>query len=523
MRNSTLLASVLVAFVIMAAVAAPAAPAGPPLVDQGRAVFQEKCAVCHGVNGDGRGPATYLLFPPPRDLTGGVFKLKSSEVGSIPTDDDLFRTLTHGIPGTAMPSWSSLSEESRWALVAYVKSLSPRFEDEEPEGILEPAPETIADAASIQRGKDVYALMKCAECHGDGGLGDGPAAPTLKDAWGYHIRAFNFTSGYKMRGGGNPRDIYKTFTMGLEGTPMPAYGPILTNEQSWDLVHYVQTLGVRPAPFPAADDAEITVWSVATDIAMDPNDPQWQNVPVVGIPLRPLWTRDDAADYVQVRALTNGKEIGFYIEWPDPMPDDGVLRHQDFRDSVAIQFPLEPTPTEEAAPFYGMGERARAVNIWHWKADWQADLALFGDVRSQYPAQANDMYLRDATERRTYTTGWAAGNLISTPDRRTAVEDLNATGQGTLTSQAADDQNVDGRGVWAGGTWRVVIRRSLKGDGKADVRFPTDGRDGFRIAIAVWDGEAGDRDGQKSISEWHPLRLEQRSGPARWRSAAVTP
>ncbi len=473
---------------------------------RGRALFDAKCAVCHGATGDGRGPATYLLSPKPRDLTSGIFKLKSSEVGSIPTDNDLFRTLTHGIPGTAMPSWASLPDTDRWALVAFVKSLSPRFTEEVPEEVMTVGPEPLADAASVARGKVMYGRLQCAECHGNQGFGDGPSATRLKDDWGYPVRPFNFAAGYKMRGGGGAIDIYRTFVMGLETSPMPAYGTLVSEGEAWDLVHYVQTLGVRPAPFTPKDGAEIVVDVVDAELPLDPTDNLWADATVVAIPVRTLWTRDQAPDWVLVRALTNGRDIAIGIEWEDALVNDSVLRAQDFRDGVAIQFPLAPVTTPDAEPFYGMGEGERAVNIWHWKADWQADLSGFTDVGAQYPGLVNDYYPLDTTERQTYSTGWASGNLMSSRNRTTAVEDLNATGQGSLTSQPADDQNVEGRGVWAYGTWRVVFRRSRTSKSKLDVQFPKKGSgDGLRMAVAVWDGEAGDRDGQKIVSEWHPI------------------
>ena len=484
----------------------PASAADATLA-RGQELFAAKCAICHGATGDGHGPATYLLSPKPRDLTSGIYKLKSSEVGSIPTDDDLFRTLTYGIPGTAMPSWASVPAADRQALVAFIKSLSPRFTDEEPEEVLEIGEEPIADAESAARGKVMYARVQCAECHGTLGLGNGPSATRLKDDWGYPIRPFNFTTGYKMRGGGGAADVYRAVTMGLETTPMPAYGGLLTEQQRWDLVHYVQTLGVRQAPFTPKDGAEIVVDVVDAEVPLDPTDNLWANATVVAIPVRTLWSRDIAPDWVLVRALTNGRDIGIALEWEDAAIDDSVLRPQDFRDGVAVQFPLAPVTTPEAEPFYGMGEDARPVNIWHWKADWQVDLGGFADVGTQYPGLVSEYYPLDTTERRTYSTGWASGNLLSARTRTTAVEDLNATGQGSLTTQPADDQNVEGRGVWAYGTWRVVFRRARASKSTLDVQFPKNGPvQGLRMAVAVWDGAAGDRDGQKIVSEWHPIR-----------------
>ncbi len=98
-------------------------PSTPALMDAGAQTYRKQCEACHGKAGDGRGEAAYLLYPRPRDFTRGEFRLVSTWEG-VPTDEDLFRTISRGMPGSAMPSWAHLTEESRWGLVHYVKSLS---------------------------------------------------------------------------------------------------------------------------------------------------------------------------------------------------------------------------------------------------------------------------------------------------------------------------------------------------------------------------------------------------------------
>ena len=91
-------------------------------------LFREHCSQCHGITGDGAGPAALLLNPYPRDFRLGKFKFKSTPMRQKPTDEDLRETLIHGIPGTAMPSFALLDEEEINALVDYVKYLSIRGE-----------------------------------------------------------------------------------------------------------------------------------------------------------------------------------------------------------------------------------------------------------------------------------------------------------------------------------------------------------------------------------------------------------
>jgi len=111
---------------ILSATAGEKAQATPEILAEGKALYEKKCAVCHGTDGRGDGSAAYLLYPKPRDFTSGRFKIHSTM--TLPTDQDLFNSITNGIAGTSMPSWASLTEQDRRALVAYVKSLSPVFQ-----------------------------------------------------------------------------------------------------------------------------------------------------------------------------------------------------------------------------------------------------------------------------------------------------------------------------------------------------------------------------------------------------------
>ena len=76
------------------------------------------------------------------------------------------------------------------------------------------------------------------------GTGNGPSASTLRDNWGNPIAPRNFThGGNDMKSGPAPQDMYKAFSTGLDGTPMPSYADFLNPDQRWDLVHYVMSFG----------------------------------------------------------------------------------------------------------------------------------------------------------------------------------------------------------------------------------------------------------------------------------------
>jgi mono/diheme cytochrome c family protein len=107
--------------------------AGPVFSDESDnhfGLYRKHCFRCHGLTGDGKGPAARLLDPYPRDFRVGKFKYKSTPIGIKPTKEDLTRILREGIPGTSMPSFRLLREVEIAALVDYVIYLSSRGETE---------------------------------------------------------------------------------------------------------------------------------------------------------------------------------------------------------------------------------------------------------------------------------------------------------------------------------------------------------------------------------------------------------
>jgi hypothetical protein len=161
-----------------------------------------------------------------------------------------------------------------------------------------------------------------------------------------------------------------------------------------------------------------------------------------------------------------------------------------------------------------MGQQAGGLNIWHWKADWAADLAGRRDVEYVHPAMPDDAHFptgegNDSLGPEGFLAGQMAGNPRSADSLISSVEDLNAVGFGTLTTQEPEGQNVRGASEYRDGSWRVVMSRALSdGDPNDTVLQPGDAA--TVIAVAAWDGSRGDRDGQKSVSTWLALSLPQK-------------
>lgn len=94
---------------------------------------------------------------------------------------------------------------------------------------------------SVAKGEQVWKNMKCWECHGEQGKGDGTKSETIKDDMKRPILPFDFTIGALKRGSA-PEDIYLAYTTGLDGTGMPSYEDSLNEEDRWNLVSYTQKL-----------------------------------------------------------------------------------------------------------------------------------------------------------------------------------------------------------------------------------------------------------------------------------------
>jgi hypothetical protein len=246
----------------------------------------------------------------------------------------------------------------------------------------------------------------------------------------------------------------------------------------------------------------------------NPDDALWQQATAIAVPLsaqnvtRPILpaTRVKA---VTARALHNDKQLALLVEWSDDTQNDQSIRIQDFRDAVAVQFPLA-----EGQPYFCMGQQGGNVNIWHWKADWQAAIAARQALTATYPNLYVDQYpfteptdnvlLAEYTDPH-YLPAQAVGNLFASGLRVSPVEDLLAGGFGSLTAQSLADQNVQGYGVWANGRWRVTFSRDLASPEVDDISFAA-GKV-YSVAFAAWDGANGERNGQKSTSQWVTLQL----------------
>jgi cbb3-type cytochrome c oxidase subunit III len=235
--------------------AATGATAGVTLLGQrgavadptrGKTIYATHCVECHGADGRGDGPAAPVLTPRPRDFTSGKYEIRTTETGSLPTDQDLVRSVEDGLAATAMPGWKGvLRDDEIRDVVGYIKSLSPRFGRERVQEVTL-GPDVPRSPESVARGAVVYQTLQCSKCHGIDGRGADAVTTEFEDDWGQPLKATDLTEPWTFRGGSTPRDISLRFRTGMSGTPMPSFKEAATDEQMWDLANYVASLGRKP-------------------------------------------------------------------------------------------------------------------------------------------------------------------------------------------------------------------------------------------------------------------------------------
>ena len=238
------------------------------VLERGREHYVQNCYACHGMAGDGNGPASHYYRPPPRDLTRGLYKF-GGVVDGLPHDDDFVRILEHGLRGTAMLAWD-IPPAELYPMIQYVKSLAPAWQEADELGQQIPIDTDSwlgKEREAIARGKQVYhGLASCQQCHpayatrqemreASRTVGNRatlefrprPFAPETKEseyeANGRKLRImppdFLFN---EVRSGHEVNDLYRIISAGIPGTAMPTWYGALPAPDVWAMAYYVQSL-----------------------------------------------------------------------------------------------------------------------------------------------------------------------------------------------------------------------------------------------------------------------------------------
>lgn len=445
----------------------------------GEIIFEKRCYYCHGMKGGGDGPVVPRLDPKPRNFQDAHFKFRTTPFNTLPTEDDLFRTITKGVPGTAMPFFSNLlSENERKDVIAYVKTFSDRWQTEGSGTPINIGTEPPMSPETIKHGEEVFKKAQCFVCHGEDGRGNGPITNTMRNEWGFQFEARDFTKGWLFKRGNTVKDIFITISTGLNGTPMGSFADLLTEDERWHLAHFVKSLNRQYEPV-TISGGSIMVQSVMIEdeLPSDPNDAMWVDIAtpteiatgpqLMVVPRQ--WV--PSVTSITVRSIFNKMEIGFLLEWDDRTGS----QDETYRDAVALQFP-DKLKDGIQKPHFAMGATGGAVNIWQWKAEYNPEAQIEGFQN-----------LREISGGATF-------------------RELNAKGfKGHPSVQPQESQIVRGSSIWQNGKWKVVMIRPLVTDDKKDIQFEKNKN--IPIAFASWDGANNDLGGKHNVAPWYYLIL----------------
>lgn len=239
-----------------------------------------------------------------------------------------------------------------------------------------------------------------------------------------------------------------------------------------------------------------------------PTDRVWGDAKPIRVALSPQqiatpFLHEAGIESLTARALHNGRELAFLLEWEDDSKDDldGIGR---FRDAVAVQLPARAGSTTPIT----MGAPGSPVHILQWRATWQRDVdgAERTGLDELYPRAVRDLTPEELLGPEgavPYYAGRAARNPLSAAARISPVEEIIAEGFGSVTNLA--EQRARGAGVFGRAGWEVVVglpmdRRPAGAQLEPGSVWP--------VAFALWLGSRGNRGSRKHFANWVRCELE---------------
>ncbi|MDR4500114.1 MAG: c-type cytochrome [Nitrospirales bacterium] len=524
----------------------PPAPAADQ-IEAGKRVYFTKCVWCHGVDGAGDGPGADRLWPRPRNFNAGTFKIRHTASGELPLIDvDLFQTVTHGLPGSAMPSWEGiLTDKQRKDVLAFVTAELVKdrsWQDSEFETLTVLELDKLAASAtpptpeSIKHGSELVVEKKCIECHGLEGRGDGNAF-NLKDDWGFSIQPADWHKCWNFRGSRqdpyNVKNIFRTFSTGVNGTPMPSFADSTSVADRWDLANYVNSLCERENEI-NIDGGKVTdeiaqelstgkalSVDILTDkpkanfvvpskylegeLPTDELDERWKTVPRRWIALGGQITHKprnfvNRIDDAWVQSAYNETHIQFLFQWDD-------------RTKSIAEEELEWDPTEVNLEDYGVVEQPPGGTKFEDDPEHPESIAwrqnkytVYNDgIAFEFPIKWQELPF---PRKPRYL--WGDEKFAMDITKWTADGNLRAF-EGTGWDQDFSDRDMTDdlklvKAEWKDGRWTVLIQRPIKRDYEADAWLEAGKY--IPLVFFAWDGHNGDAGRKMAVSAFYYLVME---------------
>ncbi|MEK7703215.1 MAG: c-type cytochrome [Nitrospirota bacterium] len=491
----------------------------PADIEAGKAVYFRKCVWCHGPDGAGDGGSSRRLATKPRNFNQGTFKIRHTASGELPTDEDLFLTVTHGLPGSAMPPWGEiLSETERKQVIAFVKTNLVKdrsFADpDETFTVIDYGKQIPSSEESIKKGKEVFMTKaKCVECHGIEGRGNGNL--TQKDDWGFPIFPANLAKPWNLRGNRrdpyNPQNIFREVSTGLNGTPMPSFADTLSVEDRWHVANFVMSLSNQYEIEKSTNKPKIGFvikgkFLETGETPNDPSDPRWKDLApqyvgmgsqIIQPPRHFLRTVDD----IRVRALFNAKELAFLFEWDDrtdSKKDENRPAIYDSKAISSISFPSDRYTTtnltheddEAVGPLKGV--RPPEVGTYN-----DGIAIQFAQSWQKLPSPEKPYFIHGDEKRGVDLWKWESDNT---------AKELDGNGIDKVVARESSNLKVSSA-KWTDGRWQVVMKRALLTEDKEKSAQLETGKN-IPIVFFAWDGDAGEHDGKMALSTYYYLMLE---------------
>ncbi len=485
----------------------------------GKGVYYRKCVWCHGPDGAGDGPSAIRLATKPRNFNAGTFKIRHTGSGELPTDEDLFNTVTHGLPGSVMPAWGNiLSEEERRNVIAFIKKEMVKdreFDDPDEEiTVIDYGTQIPSSPESIEIGKDIFMnKAKCVECHGIEGRGNGNL--TQRGDWGFPIFPANLQKPWNLRGNRrdpyNPRNVFREVSTGLNGTPMPSFADELSVEERWHVANFVMSL----TPIKRLIDPETSrpmigfviksKYVLEGGLPSTPEDPKWDVVPpqfvglasqIIQPPRHFIRTVDD----IRVRSLFDDKDVTIMFQWDDRteshLNPDGEATY-DFKRLASEAFPAINTtqythendrkrgPLKKVNPepvgVYNDGIAIQFGQRWEEKSAPQKWYFIHGDEKNGV-----DIWKWNSDS----TVKELEGHGIDKVEVREGANNVKVVYE-----------------KWENGRWTVIMKRALVTEDKDKSAQLVSGKN-IPITFFAWDGDAGEVGGRMALSTFYYLMME---------------
>ena len=508
----------------------------PEASEKGKAVYENSCAHCHGTEGRGDGSAAENLLPKPRDFTRGLYKIRSTEAGELPTDQDLFDIITEGMPGSSMPGWeTALSANDRWEVVAYIKTFYDGFKEAEaPPKQINLSGKISYSEQSVEIGKGLYTELGCVECHGNIGRGDGTSAPDLTDEWGFQTWPANLAQGWNYRGGADVEDIFKRFIGGIAGSPMPAFegdtfpGFGLTSEESSRMIELDNKDEMTEAEeeesaqlYEKYDAAVDMALNLAEGTELTAAEKQMYD-DAMKVVYEKSW---HLANYVKSlspekrpeSAIGNNVLRAQYVQGALPPMDDAAWETLQSRYFPLVgQVVIEPrqfNPTIDSVNVKSFYNDTEVAFLFTWddrthtvgdETDEETGKTLEDALAIQFPVKvpqgptAPKPYFLWGGRLPVYLWHWKA----SAPEQ---VTELTAKGINNAEVQEAQGE-LQVQSAYTNGQYKLWVKRALKTDDKKDLQLEPDVF--VPIAFSAWDGANGDVDTKRVMTSWYTFVLE---------------